>query len=321
MAFQVAEYKGVAHPFDHTTKMAGRHWLAGFLARNRTLLIREPEATSINRAVGFNKAQVDNFFEIWRSLLESFGPLDGDRIWNMDESGLTVVHKPGRIVARKGQKQVGKVTSGEKGKTVTIICGMSASGRCLAPFIIYPRKKMNEHLLVGCPPGTVGVVTDSGWTDSKDFVQWLNNFIDAVKPTPAKKVVLFVDGHISHKSLEAVELARANGVELISLPPHTTHRLQPLDKCFFGPLKEYYRQACDYWMTSNTGKRITFYNIAALFGAAYTRACTIDKAVSGFSSCGLWPFNPAVFRDAIFDDGHHRTGNPSKHHASGDCSY
>ena len=108
MTFQVAEYKGVAHPFDHTTKMAGRHWLAGFLARNRTLLIREPEATSINRAVGFNKAQVDNFFEIWRSLLESFGPLDGDRIWNMDESGLTVVHKPGRIVAKKGQKQVGK---------------------------------------------------------------------------------------------------------------------------------------------------------------------------------------------------------------------
>ena len=159
---------------------------------------------------------------------------------------------------------------------------------------------MKEHLLVGCPPGTVGVVTDNGWTDSKVFVQWLNNFIDAVKPTPAKKVVLFVDGHISHKSLEAVELARANGVELISFPPHTTHRLQPLDKCFFGPLKEYYRQACDYWMTSNTGKRITFYNIAAPFEAAYTRACTIDKAASGFSSCGLWPFNPAVFRDADF---------------------
>lgn len=300
MAFQVAEYKGVAHPFDQTKKMAGRHWLAGFLARNGTLSIREPEATSINRAVGFNKAQVDNFFEIWRSLLESIGPIDGDRIWNMDESGLTVVHKPGRIVAKKGQKQVGKVTSGEKGKTVTIICSMSASGRYLAPFMIYPRKKMNEHLLVGCPPGTVGVVTDSGWTDSKVFVQWLNHFVDAVKPTPAKKVVLFVDGHISHKSLEAVELARANGVELISFPPHTTHRLQPLDKCYFGPLKEYYRQACDYWMTSNAGKRITFYNIAALFGAAYTRACTIDKAVSGFSSCGLWPFNPAVFRDADF---------------------
>jgi len=82
---------------------------------------------------------------------------------------------------------------------------------------------MNEHLLVGCPPGTVGVVTDSGWTHSKVFVKWLNHFVEAVKPTPAKKVILFVDGHISHKLLEAVELARANGVELISFLPHTTH--------------------------------------------------------------------------------------------------
>ena len=47
---------------------------------------------------------------------------------------------------------------------------------------------MNEHLLVGCPPGTLGVVTDSGWTDSRVFVKWLNHFVEAVKPTPAKIV-------------------------------------------------------------------------------------------------------------------------------------
>ena len=56
------------------------------------------------------------------------------------------------------------------------------------------------------------------------------------------------------------------------------------------------RQAGDYWMTSNAGTRITFCKIAALFGAA----SMIDKAVSGFSSCRLWPFNSAVFSDADF---------------------
>ena len=64
---------------------------------------------------------------------------------------------------------------------------MNASGRYLAPFMIYPKKKMNEHLLVVCPPGTLGVVTDSGLPDSKVFVQWLNHFVKAFKPTPAKK--------------------------------------------------------------------------------------------------------------------------------------
>ena len=31
--------------------------------------------------------------------------------------------------------------------------------------IQYSRAKMNEHLLVGCLPVTVGVVKDNGWTD------------------------------------------------------------------------------------------------------------------------------------------------------------
>ena len=103
MAFEIAEYHGLSHPFDKTSKMAGRHWLNEFLDRNNTLSVREPEPTSICRAVGFNKPQVDRFFGIRRALLEDLGEIDGSRLWNMDESGLTAVHKPGRIIAKKGQ--------------------------------------------------------------------------------------------------------------------------------------------------------------------------------------------------------------------------
>ena len=230
MAFKIAERHGMSQPFDKTKMMAGRHWLNGFLDRNNPLSVREPEPTGMCRAVGFNKPQVDKFFGIWRALLEDLGEIDGSRLWNMDESGLTAVHKPGRIIARKGQKQVGKITSGEGGKTVTILCSMNAHGRHIPPFMIFPRKKMNDHLLLGSPPVTVGVLTnsgrtDSGWTDSTVFIKWLKHFVDHVKPTPSKKVVLFVDGHVSHKSYEAIEYGRANGIEIISFPPHTTHKL------------------------------------------------------------------------------------------------
>ena len=180
----------------------------GFLNRNNTLSVREPEMTSICRAVGFNKVQVDKFFGIWRALLEDLGEIDGSRLWNMDESGLTAVHKPGRIIAKKGQKQVGKITSGERQKTVTVLGSINAHGRHSPPFMIFPRKNMNDHLLLGNTPGTVGVPTDSGWTDSgwtdsdwtdngwtdsTVFIKWLKHFVDHVKPTPSKKDLLFVD--------------------------------------------------------------------------------------------------------------------------------
>lgn len=38
----------------------------------------------------------------------------------MDESGVTTVQKPDRLVARRGFKQVGSLTSGERGSLVTL---------------------------------------------------------------------------------------------------------------------------------------------------------------------------------------------------------
>jgi len=84
-------------------------------------------------------------------------------------------------------------------------------------------------------------------------------------------------------------------IVMLCLPPHTTHRMQPLDKTFFGPLKVNYNRECDKWMVTNAGRRISQYEQASLFSAAYLRSATMEKAVSGFKSTGLWPFNPDVF--------------------------
>jgi len=218
----------------------------------------------------------------------------------MDESGLTAVHNPGRIIARKGQKQVGKITSGERGKTVTVICTANAAGTFVPPLMIFPRKNMTNLLIKDAPPGTVGAASITGWTDSTIFCQWLRHFIEYVKPTTARPVILLLDGHASHKTLEGVELARKNNIAMVSFPPHTTHRLQPLDKCFFGPLKTYYNSACDNWMSVNAGKRIGFYDIAGLFKTAYFKAAMMQRAVNGFQSCGIFPLDPQIFSDDDF---------------------
>jgi hypothetical protein len=54
------------------------------------------------------------------------------------------------------------------------------------------------------------------------------------------KVLLILDGHGSHKHLDALEFVKVNGVILLCLPPHCTHRMQPLDVSFFRPLDAYY---------------------------------------------------------------------------------
>ena len=226
--------------------------------------------------------------------------MTADRLWNADETGLTVVHRPGKIMAKSGVKQVGKITSAERGETVTVMCAVNGAGAYVPPLMIFKRRRMTELLLKGSPPGTIGAVTDNGWIDGSVFLKWLKHFVLHVKPSAENKVILVVDGHATHKSLAAIEYARDNSVIMISLPPHSTHHMQPLDKTIFGPLKTAYNAACDKWMVSHPGRRISTYDQAELFCEAYLKAASMRNAISGFASCGLWPLNPDIFQDMHF---------------------
>ena len=52
----------------------------------------------------------------------------------MDESGVTTVLKPSKVAAEKGLKQIGAITSDERGMLVTIALAVNAIGNA---YIIY----------------------------------------------------------------------------------------------------------------------------------------------------------------------------------------
>ena len=68
------------------------------------------------------------------------------QIFNVDETGVSVVHKPGKVITELGRKIVWSVTSAERGKTHTVLACVSASGFAIPPFMIYPRKRMSDRL-------------------------------------------------------------------------------------------------------------------------------------------------------------------------------
>lgn len=114
-------------------EMAGPDWFSGFIKRkqHQSLAIRTPKPTSLTRASSFNKHNV-GFFNNLASVLDHYKFLASD-IWNMDETGVTL-QRPDRVVARKGQKQVGYITSAERGTLVTMALAVSAAGNSVPPF-------------------------------------------------------------------------------------------------------------------------------------------------------------------------------------------
>ena len=98
----------------------------------------------------------------------------------------------GHIIAKKGQKQVGKITSRKRGKTVTVICTSNTAGATFVPPMMIILCKNTTHLLIkDAPPGTIAAASIKGRTDSTIFLQSLRHFTEYVKPTTRRDVSSF----------------------------------------------------------------------------------------------------------------------------------
>lgn len=280
-------------------KIASYEWLRGFMDRNKELSLRTPEPTSLSRGTAFNRHTVGEFYNLLGEVLrrEQFEP---DSIFNCDETGVQTVHKPSKIISRKGQKQVAKATSGERGQTVTVLCTISAIGNSVPPLLVFPRVREQDYMTNGAPPGSKAVTNPSGWMSADNFELYLLHFIKFVKCSKDKKVLLILDNHSSHISPNGLDICKQNGIVLLTIPPHTSHRLQPLDVAVYGPFKTYFNQACDDFMVQNPGQTISLKDIASLVGLAYQRAFTPLNITKGFSKTGIYPFNSHLFTDHDF---------------------
>ena len=138
----------------------------------------------------------------------------------MDESAITTVQKPSKVFAEQGKKQVGALTSAIH---VSVVICVSPSGHYVPPGIIFPRKKLNPMLYDKHHQALY--VLQWKWVHD---IRALRKVDATFKPT-TDKVLLILDGHSSHKSIQAVELVKKSGVMMFYLSPHCTHRLQPLD--------------------------------------------------------------------------------------------
>lgn len=280
-------------------QMAGEVWLRSFMKRHPILSLRLPQPTSIARATSFNRTNVELFFQNYTRVVDKY-QLQGKDIWNMDESGITTVQKPDRIIARRGQKQVSAMTSAERGTLVTIALAGNALGTHIPPMFIFPRKRFNDHFIRDGPAGSIGTANGSGWMQEDDFHVFLNFFKDQVRPSKENKALLLLDNHASHTSVKNIEFCRENGIILLTFPPHCTHKLQPMDRAVFGPVKKAVNTSCDNWMRSNPGKVMSIYDIPGIVKTSFDIAVTPRNISSGFVHTGLWPVNTEIFQDADF---------------------
>ncbi|KAF2895537.1 hypothetical protein ILUMI_10642 [Ignelater luminosus] len=172
-----------------------------------------------------------------------------------------------KVVSILGKNQVSQIASAERGELVTFV-GIINGNKC-------------------------------GWMTGERFPEVLKHIVKNTNCSVRNPILLIADNHESHVNIASVRCCKENGI-VLSIPPHTSHKLQPLDVGVFGPFKSYCSIAFNDWLTSHPGKTLSVKHIPQLTKLAYLRAFTASNIVNSFSKPGIWPLNRLEFLDEDF---------------------
>ena len=130
---------------EYPKEFKGKGWWARFVTRWPALALRRGDALAVARAEAVTAANLKEYYNLLKTTLEEHGIMNfPSRIYNMDETGMPLDHKPPKIVARKGMKKVHCRTSGSKGQITMLACA-NAAGSVIPPIVIFEGQKFNPN--------------------------------------------------------------------------------------------------------------------------------------------------------------------------------
>jgi hypothetical protein len=228
--------------------------------------------------------------------------------YNMDEKGFMLgqLQKTKRYFSISEAESKRLAGAGQDGSRewVTVIASICQDGSALPPAIIYSAATNNHkdtwyEDLETSEPIAHFITSPNGWTTDDIGYQWLTDVFNRHTKQKARMGrdwrLLYLDGHSSHLNMRFLEFCDNHRIIVMAYPPHSTHRLQPLDVSLFNPLSNYYSQNLDNWVRTSHGicsmsKRYFW----RLFKPAFDLSFTPENIASGWEKTGLHPFNSDV---------------------------
>lgn len=219
----------------------------------------------------------------------------------MDESGFALRDsQTTRALVNVRENTSWKVINGRQEWITAIEC-TSASGVTLPPLLIFNAMHTNTAWIPRETPSDWRFSTStSGWTSDSHGYEWLTTvFEPTTRPTePDSRRLLIMDGHSSHITANVIAFCMEHAIDLLILPPHTSHMLQPLDVSMFQPLKRALATETDFAARLDSG-RIPRTEWTSMYIRAREKAFTRANILSGWRATGLQPLSPIVVLDRL----------------------
>jgi hypothetical protein len=275
------------------TDKLGSHWLDSFIRRNSrvaTCIGRPIEALRIQCT---DPATINAFFEHFEHV-KSTHNVQTRNIYNMDETGIGLgICTNTRVLAEAGKSRT-YVQSPQNREWVSIVETVSADGRSLQPLIIFKGKDLQSTWFShDSIPDWLYTTSENGWTSNDIAIRWLNRIFLPQTACGDEARILLLDGHGSHVSIDFLWQCRQSNIQLIFLPPHTSHVLQPLDLSCFSPIKSRYRSQIAELAYLDDSAPVKKNRFVQCYNSARQEGLTERVIRSGWKAAGICPWNPS----------------------------
>ena len=233
-----------------------------------------------------------------------------ENIYNWDEKGfmLGISHSTKRVMSKEAYISGQRTQAAQDGSRefITLLACICADGTYIPPALIYQGTSHDlldtwmDDLQEGdeCYFGS----SENGWSSNEFGLEWLQKVFNrhTKEKSGQGRRLLIVDGHSSHVNISFLDWADQERIIILVLPPHSTHRLQPLDVAMFLPLSIYYSQELQTLMSKGLGLiRMSKRMFYSLFKLAWDKAFIKENIDSAFTKTGIWPFNVTLVIDVI----------------------
>lgn len=228
---------------------------------------------------------------------------DNRLIINMDETSLSS-KKRLKVIAKKYQLPL--LTQSPKIPHLTGCITVTGGGHFFKPLIVLPNKKTLRYLKE-FEDQCYFMSTTSGWMTKKCFLYYTLLLISQISiyrlslnsKIRNDSILLILDGHTSHISFLSAYLFHLFNIDLILIPPHTSHLLSVFDVSIASPLKTFFTHELNklnFNPAESTQKNLTFFRtfIINSFLNAMTKSCTPSNIMAGFKKTGIFPLNPEI---------------------------
>ncbi|KAF5378694.1 hypothetical protein D9757_010747 [Collybiopsis confluens] len=279
---------------DHASEIAGKpmgsKWIQQFLHWHPDLKIGWSSSLEECRARALNPKAVDIFFNLLEEIVHE-KDIPPKNIYNADEKGIQLgVGEQTKVLVDCNQKSVQSVEHGNR-ELVTVMETVCTNGTVLPPSVIFRGKRQDlEWGRVNPSQARFVSVSENGWTDAELGFLWLSKDFGPLttkRNLSGRPRLLILDGHNSHCTHKFCAWAAKHKIEILCLPSHTTHALQP----------------CDALVTSLTQKLIPVdkFNLLEHYATARNQSFKRSTILAAFCKTGIYPLDRSAIPESAFE--------------------